>query len=85
MLLVCYTDEDSEHVLCQESAGMVAIIDLERGIGSKQKSSARADYDSALCTHQPSLLPIDQICDNFELIGVLENLGMFPLIYDKFH
>jgi hypothetical protein len=35
-----------------------AIIDLERGIPSKRKSSACADYVPALCTHRPSLLPI---------------------------
>ena len=33
-------------------------MDLERGIPSKHKSSACADYVPALCTHRPSLLPI---------------------------
>ena len=38
---------------------MVAIIDLERGIPSKRESPARVDYVPALCTHRPSLLPIE--------------------------
>ena len=37
----------------------IAIIDLQRGIPSKRESSARADYVPALCTHRPSLLPIE--------------------------
>ncbi len=36
---------------------MVAIIDLQRGIPSKRKSSACVDYVPALCTHLPTLLP----------------------------
>ena len=38
---------------------MIVIIRLERGIPSKCESSARADYVPALCTHRPSLLPIE--------------------------
>ena len=38
---------------------IVAIINLERGIHSKPESSAWADYAPALCTHRPSLLPIE--------------------------
>ena len=38
---------------------MIAIINLQRGIPSKRESSARADYVPALCTHRPSLLPIE--------------------------
>ena len=38
---------------------IIAIIDLERGIPSKRESSARVDYVPALCTHRPSLLPIE--------------------------
>ena len=37
----------------------IAILDLERGIPSKRESSARVDYVPALCTHRPSLLPIE--------------------------
>ena len=37
----------------------VAIIDLQQGIPSKRESSARVDYVPALCTHRPSLLPIE--------------------------
>ena len=32
---------------------------LERGIPSKCESSVRVDYVPALCTHRPSLLPIE--------------------------
>ncbi|KAI3672244.1 hypothetical protein L2E82_52918 [Cichorium intybus] len=32
---------------------------LQRGIPSKRESSARVDYVPALCTHRPSLLPIE--------------------------
>ena len=46
---------------------MVAIVDLERGIPSKRESSTRADYVPALCTHRPSLLPIDRLSENFGL------------------
>ncbi len=38
---------------------IIAIIDHERGIPSKCESSARVDYVPALCTHRPSLLPIE--------------------------
>ena len=31
----------------------------ERGIPSKRESQARVDYVPALCTHRPSLLPIE--------------------------
>ena len=37
----------------------IAIIGHERGIPSKRESSARVDYVPALCTHRPSLLPIE--------------------------
>jgi hypothetical protein len=37
---------------------IIAIIDRERGIPSKDKSSPCADYVPALCTHRPSLQPI---------------------------
>ena len=38
---------------------MIAIIHLEQGIPSKRDSSDRVDYVPALCTHRPSLLPIE--------------------------
>ena len=38
---------------------MIAIIHLQRGIPSKRESSAHVDYVPALCTHRPSLLPIE--------------------------
>ncbi len=43
---------------------MIVIIRLERGIPSKCESSARADYVPALCTHRPSLLPIEWSGEN---------------------
>ena len=49
---------------------MIVIIRLERGIPSKCESSARADYVPALCTHRPSLLPIEWSGEN---VGCLEN------------
>ncbi len=36
-----------------------SIVGLKRGIPSKRESSARVDYVPALCTHRPSLLPIE--------------------------
>ena len=44
---------------------MFAIFHLERGIPSKCKSSACADYVPALCTHRPSLLPIEWLSEAF--------------------
>ena len=34
-------------------------FNLQRGFPSKRESSTRADYVPALCTHRPSLLPIE--------------------------
>jgi hypothetical protein len=41
----------------------IAIIGHERGIPSKRESSARVDYVPALCTHRPSLLPIEWLSE----------------------
>ncbi|WZY99832.1 hypothetical protein YC2023_072161 [Brassica napus] len=38
---------------------IIAIVGLQRGIPSKRESSARVDYVPALCTHRPSLLPLN--------------------------
>ncbi|AEO67851.1 uncharacterized protein THITE_2052012, partial [Thermothielavioides terrestris NRRL 8126] len=38
-----------------------------RGIPSKRKSSACVDYVPALCTHRPSLLPIEWLSEAFGL------------------
>ena len=46
---------------------IIAIIDNERGIPSKCESSARVDYVPALCTHRPSLLPIEWFSEIFGL------------------
>ena len=45
----------------------IAIIDLQRGIPSKRESSACVDYVPALCTHRPSLLPIEWFSEIFGL------------------
>ncbi|CAB4489087.1 unnamed protein product [Rhizophagus irregularis] len=45
----------------------IATIALERGIPSKYKSLACADYVPALCTHRPSLLPIEWLSEAFGL------------------
>ena len=39
------------------------ILDHERGIPSKRKSAACVDYVPALCTHRPSLLPIEWLSE----------------------
>src|ERR1700709_2907539 len=39
------------------------MIALQRGIPSKRKSSACVDYVPALCTHRPSLLPIEWLSE----------------------
>src|ERR1700723_4619577 len=46
---------------------MIGIIHLQRGIPSKRKSSACVDYVPALCTHRPSLLPIEWLSESFGL------------------
>ena len=43
------------------------LLDLQRGIPSKRKSSACVDYVPALCTHRPSLLPIEWPGETFGL------------------
>jgi hypothetical protein len=42
---------------------MIVILHLQRGIPSKRKSSTCIDYVPALCTHRPSLLPIEWISE----------------------
>ena len=58
---------------------MIVIIDLQRGIPSKRKSSTCIDYVPALCTHRPSLLPIEWIS---ELHGLCVSIGC-PLQLDR--
>ncbi len=43
---------------------MIEIIHLQRGMPSKRESSARIDYVPALCTHRPSLLPIERFSES---------------------
>ena len=46
----------------------LVIIGHERGIPSKYESSARVDYVPALCTHRPSLLPIEWLSETSGLV-----------------
>src|ERR1700682_663514 len=41
----------------------LVILPHERGIPSKHVSSAHTDYVPALCTHRPSLLPMEWISE----------------------
>ena len=43
---------------------MLVIIHHEPGMPSKRMSSTYADYVPALCTHRPSLLPIEWSGEN---------------------
>ncbi|KAI3481340.1 hypothetical protein L1887_56392 [Cichorium endivia] len=65
-----YTDVFNEYIALADRPGKslkfhrdgdrsLAIVGLQRGIPSKRESSARVDYVPALCTHRPSLLPIE--------------------------
>ena len=45
----------------------IAIVAHERGIPSKRNSSYCVDYVPALCTHRPSLLPIEWLGEAFGL------------------
>ena len=44
---------------CRAGDRSLQLFDLQRGIPSKRDSSDRVDYVPALCTHRPSLLPIE--------------------------
>ena len=55
---------------------MIVIFHLQRGIPSKRKSSTCVEYVPALCTHRPSLLPIEWLS---ELYGLLRNVDL-PLL-----
>ncbi|KAI6344491.1 hypothetical protein MCOR25_011088, partial [Pyricularia grisea] len=46
----------------------------------KRKSSACVDYVPALCTHRPSLLPIERLSEAF---GLAERGGQPPLMCRK--
>ena len=48
---------------------------------SRHESSARADYVPALCTHRPSLLPIEWLSEAF---GLAQRGGQLPLRAGKF-
>ena len=63
-------------ILSPQGLGFV-IIPHERGIPSRRKSSACADYVPALCTHRPSLLPIEWFS---EVLGLWSLRGNISLI-----
>ena len=45
------------------------MVALQRGIPSKRKSLACVDYVPALCTHRPSLLPIEWLSEASGVAG----------------
>ena len=45
---------------------------------SKRESSSRVDYVPALCTHRPSLLPIERAGEEFGLEAWLGFLALIP-------
>ena len=62
----CYSffERNGESFECSSSWGQtIGIVGLERGIPSKRKSSACVDYVPALCTHRPSLVPIEWLSE----------------------
>ena len=55
-----YADRCGESCETLSCWGLIfEILNHERGIPSKRKSAACVDYVPALCTHRPSLLPIE--------------------------
>nr|XP_027192640.1 uncharacterized protein LOC113787721 [Cicer arietinum] len=58
-LLNSYVEVTLHGQLLRGTMAIIAIVGLKRGIPSKRESSARVDYVPALCTHRPSLLPIE--------------------------
>ncbi len=55
-----YADRCGESCETSSCWGLIIeILDHQRGIPSKRKSAACVDYVPALCTHRPSLLPIE--------------------------
>ncbi len=63
-----YADRCGESCETLSCWGLIfEILDHQRGIPSKRKSAACVDYVPALCTHRPSLLPIEWFSENFGL------------------
>ena len=59
-----YADRCGESCETLSCWGLIfEILDHERGIPSKRKSAACVDYVPALCTHRPSLLPIEWLSE----------------------
>ena len=47
-----------------------SLLQFERGIPSKYRSSTCVDYVPALCTHRPSLLLIECLGEFFDLLSI---------------
>ena len=63
-----YADRCGESCETLSCWGLIfEILDHQRGIPSKRKSAACVDYVPALCTHRPSLLPIEWFSEIFGL------------------
>ena len=60
-------------------------MELQRGIPSKRESSARVDYVPALCTHRPSLLPIEWSGEIFGLLGRFRKLPICEKLLEPYH
>ena len=61
-----YADRCGESCETLSCWGLIfEILDHERGIPSKRKSAACVDYVPPLCTHRPSLLPIERFSEEF--------------------
>ena len=52
---------------------------------SKRESSARVDYVPALCTHRPSLLPIEWSGEIFGLLATLSNQARCEKLIKPYH
>ncbi|KAK8534616.1 hypothetical protein V6N12_057260 [Hibiscus sabdariffa] len=59
--VICLVNSVNERDLSLQTSytEIIAIVGLQRGIPSKREPLARVDYVPALCTHRPSLLPIE--------------------------
>ena len=72
-----YADRCGESCETLSCWGLIfEILDHERGIPSKRKSAACVDYVPALCTHRPSLLPIEWFSEEFGSTPSLPAMGV---------
>ncbi|EKX43357.1 hypothetical protein GUITHDRAFT_73210, partial [Guillardia theta CCMP2712] len=54
-------------------------------IPSKRESSARVDYVPALCTHRPSLLPIEWSGEIFGLLAICRKVSGCEKLIEPYH